>query len=80
MDELGGKNETQAIRLRMKLVSDQVLEQYTWRGTGEKKAFVKLNFLNDLTKVCDRSSKNIHLRLYFWGIHWVYENFCYNSL
>lgn len=30
------------------LIIDQVLEHYTWKGTGEKKAFVKLTFLNDL--------------------------------
>lgn len=30
------------------LVSDQVLDRYTWRGTGEKKAFEKLTFLNAL--------------------------------
>lgn len=30
------------------LIADCVLEHYTWNGTGEKKAFKKLIFLNDL--------------------------------
>lgn len=47
--ELGGRTANEAVRLRMKyLITDSVLDGYTWRGTGEKKAFEKLTFLNDL--------------------------------
>lgn len=49
MDELGGIKPNEAVRLKMKyLISDPVLDGYSWRGTGEKKAFQKLTFLNDL--------------------------------
>lgn len=49
MNELGGTKANDAVRLRMKyLVIDKVLDKYTWRGTGKKKAFEKLTFLNDL--------------------------------
>lgn len=49
LDELGGTKENQAIRFRMRyLISDTVLERYTWRGTGDKRAFEKLIYLNDL--------------------------------
>lgn len=49
MDELGGAKPNEAIRLKFKyLITDVVLNLYTWRGTGDKKAFKKLIFLNDL--------------------------------
>ncbi len=49
MAELGGKSANESVRIRMKyLITDKVLDGYTWRGTGEKKAFDKLTHLNDL--------------------------------
>lgn len=49
LDLFGGKDEKQAIRLKMKyLIADTALEHYTWRGTADKKAFNKLVYLNDL--------------------------------
>lgn len=74
LDQLGGKTENQAIREKMKyLIVDTVLERHTWRGTGEKKAFEKLTFLNDLLykSVCSQFKNYTYKEFKSYMVQWL---------
>lgn len=74
LDQLGGKDANQAIREKMKyLIADTVLERYTWRGTGDKKAFEKLTFLNDLLykSVCSQFKKYTLKEFQLYMVQWL---------
>lgn len=74
LGQLGGKKPNEAIRLRMKyLITDQVLDHFTWRGTGEKNAFEKLTFLNDLIfKSVRQNFKNLSFKDYqSYMVQWL---------
>lgn len=55
------------------LIADTVLERYTWRGTGDKKAFEKLTFLNDLLykSVCSQFKKYTLKEFQLYMVQWL---------
>lgn len=55
------------------LITDLVLDRYTWRGTGEKKSFEKLTFLNDLLykSVCSQFKKYTFKAFKGYMVQWL---------